>query len=643
MHMNNQDFEHQNNQGGLEVPNIAPRREGGARPPRRTAPSRAAQQRMEELRYRTSRVEASFEEDEDSAYADAAASSMGSAAQGRRTDGTYERAAVRPNVQGRSADSGAQSRRNGNPRMSDEISADARRQRVGNTRMDDDVPTAAQGLRSNGAAGAGNAPRRARGRRKANWGRRVMAGILVLVVIIGGFFGCSAVKSLGQSKYWTVAVFGVDSRDGNLGAGALSDVIMLASINRKTGDVNLTSVYRDTYLQIDDEGKYHKINEAYFKGGPKQAIATLNRNFDLDIDDYVTFNWKAVAEGLNVLGGVDLDISDKEFAYINAFITETVQGTGLGSVQLEHSGMNHLDGVQAVAYARLRLMDTDFNRTARQRKVLELAMQKAKAASKKTLVATAMTVMPDIQTSIGADDILDIAKTVKKYNIQNAVGFPFSRDTTNVGKMNVVVPATLVSNVAQLHPFLYGDDAAGYTPSAKVQEISAHIQKKTGIGELPNADIPKIGGGTGVTKAPEAVANNGDSGNSGNSAQNQAAAVETAAPETAAAAESESALASTEATADAETTEEESSIEELSKEESKKDEQSDKPGDSDKNASSGKNDSSEKNDSSVKETSRHSEEPGSSSVKETGNAGPEVGPVAPPQTTEAGPIAETAA
>ena len=630
MHMNNQDFENNNRQNGLEVPNIAPRREGGARPPRRTAPSRAAQQRMEELRYRTSRVEASFEEDEDSAYADAAAS-MGSVAQGRR------------------ADSDAQSKRRENPRMSDEMSASARRQRVVNTRMDDDVPTAAQGLRSNGAAGAGKAPRRARGRRKANWGRRVMAGILVLVVIIGGFFGCSAVKSLGQSKYWTVAVFGVDSRDGNLGAGALSDVIMLASINRKTGDVNLTSVYRDTYLQIDDEGKYHKINEAYFKGGPKQAIATLNRNFDLDIDDYVTFNWKAVAEGLNVLGGVDLDISDKEFAYINAFITETVQGTGLGSVQLEHSGMNHLDGVQAVAYARLRLMDTDFNRTARQRKVLELAMQKAKAASKKTLVATAMEVMPDIQTSIGADDILDIAKTVKKYNIQNAVGFPFSRDTTNVGKMNVVVPATLVSNVAQLHPFLYGDDAAGYTPSAKVQEISAHIQKKTGIGELPNADIPKIGGGTGVTKAPEAAANSGDSGNSGNSAQNQAAAVETAAPETAAAAESESALESTEVKADAETTEEESSIEELSKEESKKDEQSDKPGasdkneHSDKNASSGKNDSSEKNDSSVKETSRHSEEPGSSSVKETGNAGPEVGPVAPPQTTEAGPIAETAA
>ncbi|MEE1378478.1 MAG: LCP family protein [Oribacterium sp.] len=642
--MNNQDFEHQNHQDGLEVPNIAPRREGSVRPPRRTAPSRAAQQRMEELRYRTSRVEASFEEDEDSAYADAAASSMSGAGQTHRTDGAYDRTAEQTNAQGRRMDdamvAGAQSRRNGHPRMSDEMSANAPRQRVGNTRMDH--ATTAQGLSANGGSGAGNTPRRARGRKRANWGRRVMAGILVLVVIIGGFFGCSAVKSLGQPTYWTVAVFGVDSRDGNLGAGALSDVIMLASINRKTGDVNLTSVYRDTYLQIDDEGKYHKLNEAYFKGGPKQAIAALNRNFDLDVDDYVTFNWKAVAEGLNVLGGVDLDISDKEFAYINAFITETVQGTGLGSVQLEHSGMNHLDGVQAVAYARLRLMDTDFNRTARQRKVLELAMQKAKAASKKTLVATAMEVMPDIQTSIGADDILDIAKTVKKYNIQNAVGFPFSRDTTNVGKMNVVVPATLVSNVAQLHPFLYGDDAAGYTPSAKVQEISAHIQKKTGIGELPNADIPKIGGGTGVTKAPEGAANSGDSGKFGNSGQNPAAAVETPAPETTAAAESESALESTEA-ADSTTKEEESTIEELSKgEESKKDEHSDKTETSDKNenqdknAPSGKTDSADQNDSS----DRHN---GGTSVKETENAGPEVGPVVPPQTTEAGPIAETAA
>ena len=107
-------------------------------------------------------------------------------------------------------------------------------------------------------------------------------------------------------------------------------------------------------------------------------MKALERNLNLHIDDYATFNWKAVVDAINVLGGVDIEISDKEFAYINSFITETVNSTGVGSYQLEHSGMNHLDGVQAVAYARLRLMDTDFNRTERQRKVLGQAMEKAK-------------------------------------------------------------------------------------------------------------------------------------------------------------------------------------------------------------------------------------------------------------------------
>ena len=107
---------------------------------------------------------------------------------------------------------------------------------------------------------------------------------------------------------------------------------------------------------------------------------------DLEIDDYATFNWKAVADAITILGGIDLEISDSEFEYINSFITETVESTGLGSHHLEHAGMNHLDGVQAVAYARLRLMDTDYNRTARQRLVISLAMEKAKQADAQTLL-----------------------------------------------------------------------------------------------------------------------------------------------------------------------------------------------------------------------------------------------------------------
>lgn len=201
--------------------------------------------------------------------------------------------------------------------------------------------------------------------------------ILLLVVCL--FAGIFLYRHFRAGGYWTIAVFGVDSRDGNLGKGALSDVEMLASINKKTGEIRLVSVFRDSYLHISEkENDYDKINEAYFLGGHEQAVKALERNLNLHIDDYATFNWKAVVDAINVLGGVDIEISDKEFAYINSFITETVNSTGVGSYQLEHSGMNHLDGVQAVAYARLRLMDTDFNRTERQRKVLGQAMEKGK-------------------------------------------------------------------------------------------------------------------------------------------------------------------------------------------------------------------------------------------------------------------------
>ena len=312
-------------------------------------------------------------------------------------------------------------------------------------------------------------------RKKHHFGK-----VLILVVCL--FAGLLLYRHFRDNGYWTIAVFGVDSRDGNLGKGALSDVEMLASINKKTGEIRLVSVFRDSYLRISDkEDDYDKVNEAYFLGGHEQAVHALESNLNLRIDDYATFNWKAVVDAINVLGGVDIEISDKEFAYINSFITETVNSTGVGSYQLEHSGMNHLDGVQAVAYARLRLMDTDFNRTERQRKVLGQAMEKAKAANFKTLRTLVGAVYPQISTSIGVDDVLTLAKGAKKYYIGQTSGFPFSHQEMKMGKKSCVIPTTLESNVVQLHTFLY--DQEGYDAPSSVKEISHYIAQKTGLGE----------------------------------------------------------------------------------------------------------------------------------------------------------------
>lgn len=303
--------------------------------------------------------------------------------------------------------------------------------------------------------------------------------ILCLAAVI--IAGTWVFYSFRDDGYWTIAVFGVDSRDGNTGKGALSDVEMLCSIHKKTGEIRLLSVFRDTYLRIDQKEDFDKINEAYFLGGPEQAINALEDNLDLQIDDYATFNWKAVVDAINVLGGVDIDITDKEFAYINSFITETVNSTGVGSYQLEHSGMNHLDGVQAVAYARLRLMDTDFNRTERQRKVLGQAMEKAKNSDLKTLTTLIGTVYPQIKTSVGVDNLAGMAKNAKKYYISQTSGFPFSHQEIKIGKKACVVPTTLESNVVQLHSFLYNTE--NYVPSENLKSISSHIIEVSGFGD----------------------------------------------------------------------------------------------------------------------------------------------------------------
>lgn len=280
--------------------------------------------------------------------------------------------------------------------------------------------------------------------------------------------------------YWMIAIFGVDSRGTNVGKGTNADVNMIACINQDTGDIKLVSVYRDTYLNVDDKGTYNKINQAYATGGPEQAVKALNKNLDLNITDYITFNWKGVADAINILGGVDVEITKSEFKYINSFITETVKSTGIGSYQLKSSGVNHLDGVQAVAYGRLRLMDTDYARTERQRKIIQLAFEKAKVADYSVLNNILVVVLPQVATSLSFSDLTNVALNITKYKLGETGGFPFAKGDANMGKKGAcVIPQTLESNVVDLHKFLFGDES--YTTTDTVKKISQKIAADTGM------------------------------------------------------------------------------------------------------------------------------------------------------------------
>ena len=360
-------------------------------------------------------------------------------------------------------------------------------------------------------AGSHNHKKRKNGNKKKK--KKIIIGVLIaLIVLLLGFAGAVYAyiqhnfgKMNGQNEfdlkdvlnenislemrdkmekgYWTVAVFGLDSRDSSTGKGNQSDVIMIVNLNRETGEIKLVSVFRDTYLNVSDKNTYNKINAAYALGGPEQAVKALNKNLDLNITHYVAFNWKAVATAINILGGVDIDISKSEFYYINAFITETVKGTGIGSVQLKSAGVNHLDGVQAVAYGRLRLMDSDYARTERQRLIIQKAFEKAKKADFATLNSLVGNMSAMCATNINVNDLLPMVKNITKYHLGDSMGFPAARgeQKIKIGKNNAacVIPQTLVSNVTSLHNFLYAEE--NYTPSSTVQTISSKIASATGL------------------------------------------------------------------------------------------------------------------------------------------------------------------
>lgn len=292
-------------------------------------------------------------------------------------------------------------------------------------------------------------------------------------------------EQLAQMKgHWMVACFGVDSREKggemNVGKGANADVNMICSVDLESGEIKLVSVFRDTYLNISSKNSYNKINAAYAIGGPEQAVAALNKNLDLNITQYATFNWKAVADAINILGGVDIELSENERSWINAYITETVKETGIGSHQIQKAGLVHMDGVQAVAYGRIRYGDTDYARTERQRIVLQAAFDKVKQADWATVNNIIQTVMPQLATNIDMADLIPLARQLANFHIGDTKGFPMARGEARVGKYgDCVIPQTLVSNVSELHQFLFGTE--NYQPSSKVQSYSSQISEATGM------------------------------------------------------------------------------------------------------------------------------------------------------------------
>lgn len=285
--------------------------------------------------------------------------------------------------------------------------------------------------------------------------------------------------------YTNIACFGLDSRNGELEGGVQSDSIIIVSINNETNDVKLVSVYRDTLL-LQADGGYSKANSAYNRGGPEEAISLLNRNFDLDIRNYVSVNFNALVDVIDALGGLEIELTQEEAYYSNGYAAETSRVVGQEMVKIDEvAGTQLLDGVHAVSYARIRYTTgNDFKRTERQREVLEKTMEKAKKADIFTLNKIVDKVFPQISTSLSITDMLGFVSNIMEYNVVETTGFPYALTTSEEvreHKGSYVVPIDFVGNVTKLHQNIFAED--WYEPSNKVQQIHNDIIYLTGITE----------------------------------------------------------------------------------------------------------------------------------------------------------------
>ena len=354
----------------------------------------------------------------------------------------------------------------------------------------------------NGASGSGKKKMTRSQLRRKRRKRLLIIEVIVLILVLAllfvwlklGKIGWDDLKNLHVNKldaetkellegYTNIALFGVDNRsNGNYDSGN-SDSIMVCSINNKTKEVKLISVYRDTCFDVDGKGTFRKCNYAYNHGGPQQAIEMLNRNLDLNIQKYVSVDFYALAEAIDALGGIELDIPADVASYMNAgYIAEVASVTGLPGGNVS-PGVQRVNGTQAVAYCRIRYTaGGDFGRAERQRVVLQAMVNQLNGASVGDLNKLINAVFDDIGTNFKLSQLIEMAAYVKDYTLAETRGFPFDMKTGNFGQQgSLVVPCTLESNVKKLHADLFGNEEMEV--SGELSEISSKIKSFTGYGE----------------------------------------------------------------------------------------------------------------------------------------------------------------
>ncbi|MGI6721798.1 MAG: LCP family protein [Anaerovoracaceae bacterium] len=286
-------------------------------------------------------------------------------------------------------------------------------------------------------------------------------------------------------NYRNILLLGIDTRAGESDDYCRSDACIVISINKKTEKVRMISVVRDSYLDIEENGEHvlDKLTHAHAYAGPRNTIRALNRNLDLNIREYMRVNWRTVADLVDELGGVTVNIKDYEVAEMNKYIRDTNQSLKGSTAKIEKPGRQKLNGVQAVTYCRIRKVGNgDVERAQRMRRVLTCCYDKIKEKRLSELTALADKVLPEINTNLDGREAASLLYGFTKYKIVESEGWPYEWDGATINGVSYDVPITLEYNVEKLHEDAFGQK--NYKPTKRVREISERVAQSSGYYSL---------------------------------------------------------------------------------------------------------------------------------------------------------------
>ena len=297
-----------------------------------------------------------------------------------------------------------------------------------------------------------------------------------------------------------IALVGVDARGvegSELAESMNSDTIILCCIDHDKQEIRMVSIMRDTWMNMakytDEYYEFDKANSAYNRGGPERMLSMLNTNLDFALTDYVTVNFKALADAIDVLGGLDIEMTNAECVHANNYNREVSEAQGVEYEAIpydedlgdDYSEVRHVSGALATSYARIRYGGgDDAKRTSRQRIVINLMVQKLKQNPTK-IPEILDKVMGNVSTSLTKNEILELGMHAVTYTMGTSYAYPFQlcygENVVNALGEDVVIPVTLEFNVRELHEYLY--PGLSYEPSAAVTEYSDYIARKSGYDE----------------------------------------------------------------------------------------------------------------------------------------------------------------